>query len=278
MTTFSLVVPTIHRTVELERLLRSLQGQGSDFEVLVVDQNADDRVADIVERFAGTLNLIRLPSSSRGAAKARNVGLEAASGDIVAFPDDDAWYPPGLLTKLNELFTCFPEFSGFCVRGADENGNHAGIRWLERPAVINRFNVWRTSIEFSMFLRSDAVSGLRFNEQLGPGATTSWGCGEGSDLLLRMLARGCKFKYVPHLVVHHPSSLSSPPSEAKTLAYARGLGRVLHLNGYAPIVAAVLCFGPFARAAIGAARFDFRGAALHSKVALSRFAGYCSKV
>jgi len=277
MPRFSLIVPTIHRTSELERLLESLQEQAGDFEVIVVDQNPDDRVVRIIERFSDALTLIRVPSS-KGASRARNAGLDAARGEIVAFPDDDAWYPPGLLPQIDELFTSHPEFDGFCVRGTDEDGNDAGIRWLEHPAVINRFNIWRTSIEFSMFFRSAAVSDLRFNEQLGPGATTGWDCGEGTDLMLRMLDRGCTFNYEPRLVVHHPSSASCPPSEAKTLAYARGIGRVLHLNGYAPTAAAVLCFGPFARAAIGVARFDFRAAALNSKIALSRFAGYRSKL
>lgn len=277
MTRFSLVVPTIHRTSELERLLVSLQDQAADFEVILVDQNPDDRVVRLMERFSSALTLIRV-SSSKGASRARNAGLDAACGEIVAFPDDDAWYPPGLLPQIDKLFTSFPEFDGFCVRGADEDGNDAGIRWLDRPAVINRFNIWRTSIEFSMFFRTAAVCDLRFNEQLGPGAATGWDCGEGTDLMLRMLDRGCTFKYEPRLVVHHPSAESCPPSETKTLAYARGIGRVLHLNGYAPTAAAILCFGPFARAAIGFARCDFTSAALNAKVALSRFSGYRSRL
>jgi glycosyltransferase involved in cell wall biosynthesis len=277
MPTFSLVVPTIYRTAELERLLKSLQGQEEEFEVLVVDQNPDDRALRILERFADTLNIIRL-SSSAGAARARNVGLDAASGEIVAFPDDDAWYPLGLLANVKELFMRFPAFAGICVRGADEDGRDAGIKWMKRPVVINRINIWRSSIEFSMFLRRSAVSGLRFNEELGPGTCTGWGAGEGTDLLLRMLARGCRLKYEPRLVVHHPSNVTFPSSEAKTLAYARGLGRVLRLNRYPPGAAALLCLGPFARTAIGFSRFDFRGAALNSKVALSRFSGYRSKL
>jgi glycosyltransferase involved in cell wall biosynthesis len=272
MTRFSLVVPTIHRTAEIERLLMSFQNQSEDFEVIIVDQNPDDRVARIAERFTGTLNIIRIQSSP-GASRARNAGLELASGEIVAFPDDDAWYPPGLLSSIHELFTAFPEFSGFCVRGTDQDGRDAGARWLRRAAVINRLNLWRASIEFSMFLRRDAVSGLRFNEELGPGAGTEWGSGEGADFLLRMLARGYKLRYEPRLFVHHPSHLCNAVPE-KALSYARGLGGVLRLNGYPPVLATALCLGPLAWAAVKTARLDLGEARLCYQVAFSRLAGY----
>jgi glycosyltransferase involved in cell wall biosynthesis len=278
MSRFSLIVPTIHRTVEVERLLTSLQDQNESFEVLIVDQNPDSRLIPIIERFTGRLNLVRF-SSSRGLSRAKNVGLEAASGEIVAFPDDDAWYPPGLLTRVNELLPSSPEFAGISARATDADGrSDAGIRWYKRPTVIDRFNIWRTSIEFTMFLRRDAVSGLRFNEELDLGAGTPWGSGSGTDLLLRLLNRGYKVAYEPRLIVHHPSHLSHPPSEEKALSYARGLGRVLRLNGYPLTLAAILCLRPLARAATQIARLDFKGAALSRRIAFSRSAGYYAKL
>jgi glycosyltransferase involved in cell wall biosynthesis len=273
MTRFSLIVPTIHRTAELERLLASLQRQREDFEVLIIDQNHDDRLTPILGRFADTLKLVHL-TSARGASRGRNAGLDAARGDIVAFPDDDAWYPPGLLTAVNEAFASDPEVAGISARGADAQGRDSGIRWLGRPARINRYNVWRTSIEFSIFLRAHAISGLRFNEEIGPGSGTEWGAGEGTDFLLHLIDRGYKLHYEPRLTVHHPSHLSPPPPEEKTIAYARGAGRVIGLHGYPLPLAAVLCLKPLARSAARLARLDFKGAALSRKIALSRFAGY----
>jgi glycosyltransferase involved in cell wall biosynthesis len=278
MTRFSLVVPTIHRTVELERQLTSLQNQNEDAEILIVDQNLDDRLTPIIERFTGKLNLSRLRSSLSGAAHARNVGLDAASGEIVAFPDDDAWYPSGLLTKISGLFGSFPEFDGICVRSTDADGRDAGIRWRKQPTVINRLNLGRTSIEFSMFLRRNAVATLRFNEELGPGAGTPWGAGEGADFLLHLFNRGYKIRYEPHLIVHHPSHQSHPASDEKILAYARGFGRVLRINGYPPALAAVFCLKPLGRAAMQTARLDLKGAALSRKIAFSRYAGYLAKL
>lgn len=275
MESFSLIVPTVNRTVELERLLGSLEKQDKPFQVIIVDQNADDRLAPIVRHFRTKFDIAHIRSSRRGAARARNVGLEAASGDIITFPDDDCWYPGGLLREVRRLFLQSPAFGGFSVRGTDAEGCDAGLRWSKRPAAINRRNIWRTSTEWSVFLSGGAVDGVRFNEELGVGADTPWGAGEGTDFLLRILGRGQSVQYEPRLFVHHPSD---PRPERIALNYARGLGRVLRLNGYSPALAAMLCLGPLLRAAKHTAQLDSKGAALAWKIAMHRWAGFRAKL
>lgn len=277
MARFSLIVATLNRTTELERLFSSLRGQGNDIQVIVIDQNTDDRLVPVIERFQSEI-AIEHRRSLPGLARARNVGIQFAVGDILSFPDDDAWYPPGLLAKVDSFLRSSPEFLGICARCADENDVDAGLRWLKRPAVINRLNVWRTSIESTMFLRRAALSDLRFNEELGLGANTPWGAGEGTDLLLHLLGRGHKIKYDPALVVHHPSHLSNPPSEKKMLDYSRGIGRVMRLNRYPPALAMVLCLGPLLRAPTRLARLDLFGAARAQRIALGRLSGYRAKL
>lgn len=277
MTCFSLIVATIHRTAELKRLLASLENQNEEMEVLVVDQNPDDRLKGIIKAFQRNLRIDHL-SSAAGIARARNVGLHVASGDIIAFPDDDCWYPPDLLRKVRKSLLACPEYGGISGRGTDTNGDDSGVRWLKRPTTINRFNIWRSSIEYTVFLRRRAVSGLRFNEELGLGSNTPWGAGEGTDYLLRMIKRGQKIRYDPSIVIHHPSNVSNPPSEEKLLNYARGTGRVMGLNGYSPALAAILCLGPLIRTGIELARFDFKAATLARKAAFSRLAGYRARL
>ncbi len=100
MPRFSLIVATIARTDELRRLLVSLtQQEFSDYEVILVDQNEDDRIQNVIVEFTDRLTLIRI-SSPKGASRARNSGLPKASGEIIAFPDDDCWYSPGCSKTL----------------------------------------------------------------------------------------------------------------------------------------------------------------------------------
>src|SRR5574340_342784 len=97
MTTFSLVLATVGRTAELERFLDALERQTCpDFELLVIDQNPDDRLRPILNRHRGRFE-IKHTRSATGLSRARNVGLRLARGEIVAFPDDDCWYPTTLL-------------------------------------------------------------------------------------------------------------------------------------------------------------------------------------
>src|SRR5579864_8357010 len=142
---FSLVLATVGRHDEVARFLASLEAQGyRNFELIVIDQNDDDRLVPLLrmyhDRFA--LQHVRSP---RGLSRARNVGLKLASGDVIAFPDDDCWYPAGLLEKVAALLKADTGLDGITGRFTDGDGRSEG-RWLERSMMLNRYNVWRGAI------------------------------------------------------------------------------------------------------------------------------------
>ena len=96
---FDLVTATVDRTAPLEELLRSLAAQTHRaFRLVVVDQNADDRVAALLASHRD-LEVLHL-RSTRGLSRARNVALPRLAGDLVAFPDDDCVYAPDLLERV----------------------------------------------------------------------------------------------------------------------------------------------------------------------------------
>ena len=71
-----------------------------DFEVIVVDDGSRDATASIARRY--DCRLIQTPN--RGLARARNTGLAAATGEIVAYIDDDAYPDPHWLRYLAATF------------------------------------------------------------------------------------------------------------------------------------------------------------------------------
>ena len=71
-----------------------------DYEVIVVDDGSTDAVAQIVGEY--DVRLIRTPN--RGLGNARNTGLEHATGEIVAYTDDDTRPDPHWLTYLAAVF------------------------------------------------------------------------------------------------------------------------------------------------------------------------------
>src|SRR5256712_5511498 len=71
-----------------------------DYEVIVVDDGSTDSTAAIACQY--DYRLIR--TENRGLANARNTGLKAATGEIVAYIDDDAYPHPHWLTYLAARF------------------------------------------------------------------------------------------------------------------------------------------------------------------------------
>ena len=84
----SVVIPTYNRARFLPGVVESLRQSGvPGLEVLVVDDGSTDNTAALVQPFE--VRLIR--TQNRGLSAARNNGMEAASGSIVAYIDDDAY-------------------------------------------------------------------------------------------------------------------------------------------------------------------------------------------
>jgi glycosyltransferase involved in cell wall biosynthesis len=226
---FSLIVATMSRTNELKRFLESLTQQDfSDYEVILVDQNDDDRLQGIIDEFAGRVPLLRI-SSPKGASRARNNGLRAASGDLIAFPDDDCWYSPGLLPKVGQWFQDHPKYSIFAVGAVDEDGVLSGNRWFQSSCDLLPINVFRTTFCSSLFFRWEALYGNAFDEAIGPGSSTGFGCGDETDLVLKVLNSRFRGRFDRTWCIGHPrrDMLYDGVSRSRAFTYGSGMGYVL---------------------------------------------------
>ncbi|MEJ7892344.1 MAG: glycosyltransferase [Solirubrobacteraceae bacterium] len=94
---FSLVICTYNGAATLEETLDAVGGLDYPaFEVIVIDDGSTDASADIASLRGHQV----ISTPNRGLSSARNTGLQAASGDIVAYLDDDAAPDPHWLTYL----------------------------------------------------------------------------------------------------------------------------------------------------------------------------------
>lgn len=101
----SVVLPTFNRARELPRSIYSVLSQTfSDLELIIVDDASTDGTEEVVKRIGDRrIRYIKLDENV-GGAEARNVGIRAASGDIVAFQDsDDEWTVCKLAKSVKEL-------------------------------------------------------------------------------------------------------------------------------------------------------------------------------
>lgn len=231
---FSLVMGTLGRTDEIARFLASLQRQRyRNFELFIVDQNPDDRLLPIIDEYRQHFPIERIVSA-KGLSRARNAGLARITGDLVAFPDDDCWYPDGMLAYVASRFDQDAGLDGLTGRFIDDDGRVEG-RWLTRSQLLNRYTVWRGAISFSIFLRRDLVDRIGpFDEALGVGAGTAWGAGEETDYLLRGLNAGGRILFDRELVLRHPVKTSAFDDAARERQgrYESGFGRVIRRSGF----------------------------------------------
>ncbi|MFD0671335.1 glycosyltransferase family 2 protein [Cohnella sp. GCM10027633] len=230
----SLVMATIRSTSEVDRFLRHLAVQTyQDYELIVVDQNEDDRLGPILKPYETQLPIVRL-RSERGVSRSRNKGLGAITGDIVAFPDDDCWYDPDVLAAVVELFKARPELDVVTGRSVDLAGNDSAAKFDRTEGYVDKTNVWRRAISYTIFHRRSVADRLGgFDEEIGVGANSIYLSGEETDYVLRALPR-CIVYYYPSLTVNHPNPVRAytPQVIDRAYKYGCGFGKVVTKHGY----------------------------------------------
>jgi glycosyltransferase involved in cell wall biosynthesis len=108
---FSLIIPAFNRKNTLHQCLTAVLAQDySDYEVIVVDDGSTDGTSEMIASEFPGVRYIR--QANRGPAAARNLGIREATGDIVAFTDDDCLPPADWLACLRQGYERYPEAAG----------------------------------------------------------------------------------------------------------------------------------------------------------------------
>jgi len=276
MPKFSLIIATYGRTDELHRLFASINSDRSiDYECIVVDQNPDDRLLPILAQWQDRLPIKRV-SSSPGLSHARNIGILHATGEILAFPDDDCWYSPDLLGNVAAFFEHNASYAMLSVGVRDERGVSSGNRWIRDACNLATANLFRTSVGFALFLRRGPVSdNLRFDESLGVGSGTAFASGEDTDLVFRLLKAGLRGRFTREFIVYHArhDMLSGQTTAERAYSYGCGMGRVIRMRAMLALMLAFVGFD-FLRTLYSLARGKIRPALLCAAHGRGVYAGY----
>jgi hypothetical protein len=184
---FSVIIPTFNREGLIGQTLRSVFSQEYlDYEVIVVDDGSTDRTVDVVKSLGQPLRLLVQDNSGPGAA--RNLGVEHARGDYIAFLDsDDVWYPwtlagyksviekhfrPAVVVGKPRLF----EASGEAVAASEQSEPVAALAFDDYLASGDQWRWWGVS---SFVIRRDAIQQTR-------GFLSDRVNGEDADLMLQL--------------------------------------------------------------------------------------------
>lgn len=229
MKTLTVAICTYNRAASLHTALRALVAQrdpATPFEILVIDNNSTDDTCRIVQAFGEAVRYIF--EGRQGLSHARNTAIEGATGDIIAFMDDDVEVGPGWAAVLLQAFDSHPDAD--CVGGRvlprwhdtppawltrahwgplalQDHGDAPLTFDAQRPVCLIGANVaFRRSVFTRVGLFSAAVQRVKD----GIGST------EDHELLLRLYAAGGRALYVPDLLV-----TTEIPQERLTREYHR---------------------------------------------------------
>ncbi|GBR09317.1 glycosyltransferase family 2 protein [Acetobacter oeni] len=274
---FSLVIPTLNRPDSLEIFLDGLCQQSfTDLEVIIVDQSGSNLYDNVIGEYASRLPLLHIRSDIRQCRYACAVGAAQASGDIIAFPDDDCLYLPDTLSHVDEAFRKNPDLGFLTGSVINCEGHKTRMgRWLQKSTKLNQKNIWIGLIEFNMFIRRDlynAVGG--FDTAMGPGCR--FVAAEGQDLGLRLLRSGANGYFDADLLVMHPDK-SDEVGRSRARSYGRGMGYALRKNE-APLSLVMIFFiRPLGGLVLNQFRRRSDYGAYYLRVLAGRVEGYFSK-
>jgi O-antigen biosynthesis protein len=247
----SVVVPTVGRS-ELAGCLGSLLAQDyADFEVVVVDNAPSAARRELLDRVLGQVadpagRLRRVVEPRPGASYARNRGLAAATGSLVAFVDDDVlvgrhWlratvaafdFVPGVACVTGlvlpwELETVeqhwFVQYGGFGKgfrRRAFDLAEHRGEQLLY-PYLPGQYGTGANTAFRTDFLRE--LGG--FDPALGRRRPVVGG--EDIDVLLRTVLAGGVLVYEPQALLWYQPYREYRALQRQMVIYGRGLAAVL---------------------------------------------------
>jgi glycosyltransferase involved in cell wall biosynthesis len=274
---FSLVMATRGRSAEIGAFLDSLRAQcRGDVEMIVVDQNADDRLVPVLAPHAERVPIRHIRSAVAKADHARNLGLRAARGGIVGFPDDDCLYPRGVLAQVERDFAADPTLAILTGPAASPAGGLGSGRWRGDAGAITPRNVWTSVIEFNLWIRRDVALALGgFDEGMGPG--TKLGSCEGNDLVLRAMAAGHRATYDPTLRVVHPDKRLTDVALDRARLYGRGFGFAMRRHGMPLSTWLPFAIRPLGGVALSLAKLRPRDALYYAHTLAGRAEGFLTR-
>jgi len=212
----TVIVPTYRRPKDLSRCLEALKKQTRPAdELLVVVRDTDAETWIFLETFTSeTLPLRTVTVSAPGAIAAMNAGLDAASGEIVSFTDDDAAPHTDWLARIEPHFLSDSRVGGVggrdwvyhgtdLVEGAKEvvgqvqwfgraiGNHHLGVGEAREVDVLKGVN---------MSFRWTAIKNKHFDQRM---QGTSAQIHHEIEFCLALKKAGWKLIYDPKVAVDH---------------------------------------------------------------------------
>jgi glycosyltransferase involved in cell wall biosynthesis len=190
------IIPTFNRSNTIVDAVQSVMDQTyGSIEIIVVDDGSTDATLEKLRDFSSRITLLR--QQNEGPSAARNHGVKAATGEILAFLDsDDTWLPEKISRQVALMEACGKEMTCCICNASIEMG--PGAQKTDSFLVSGICpsldeGIWRNPADVlsSRFILFNQVAAIRRDAfvRLG-GYSRRFRLLEDYDLALRLAARG----------------------------------------------------------------------------------------
>lgn len=178
----SIIIPVYNAGAYLERCLDSLCNQDyNNIEVVIVNDGSTDASESIINRYMDRIPGIKyIAQENAGVSAARNVGIEASTGEYMLFVDADDYVDKHFVSAMTEAM--IKQAKDFVICGFHEVDSEAGTdreKSLIKPGTVsvkdavNRALAYRdiTSALWNKGFRASIIRdyGIRFNKDIAIG-------------------------------------------------------------------------------------------------------------
>ena len=203
----SVVIATRDRSEVLEQCLQRVVEQDyPHYEIIIVDNSADDLTAAVVDKFP-VMVYVRESSHTDNLSYLRNVGVHHSRGELVALIDDDSLVQPGWMSAAVAAFAD-PFVGGITGRVIEDAApvNSAPIVATLSPRddmTCNFNNLWPFPVPVDYLYGCNMVWSRKALERVGGFDPWMGYSRQDQEISLRVARAGYKLNFHPDVVVHH---------------------------------------------------------------------------
>lgn len=164
----SVIIPTHNRVNLLKRAIQSVLDQSyRNLEIIIVDDVSKDNIRKVVDEFNDSRIRYIRHDSNRGGSAARNTGIRAASGEYVAFlDDDDEWAPQ----KTEEQLKLLNQYDAVVCSYSMDSDRGKSVASFPKAEIVD-LNELRCGFRLggsasALMARMDVLKDIRFDESL----------------------------------------------------------------------------------------------------------------
>ncbi|MBA4313406.1 MAG: hypothetical protein C0417_12350 [Chlorobiaceae bacterium] len=200
---FSVIIPTYNRFESLKRTLSSIfQQDFGEYEIIVVNDGSSDGTHEYLLSISSKHKIKYHHHQNSGLAATRKAGLQYATGEFVAFTDDDCVLPKDWLKKYYHLFQ---NSNASVIGGPTKTGDPSNPCADANDFINNYFKSKLNSARRNTpYLTGNNIAFRRTSLEKvgGPDPVFRMGA-EDRDLIFRLSRAGEKIVFAPDIIITH---------------------------------------------------------------------------